>query len=122
MSAPCGQAFIHLRNCVDNAIDHGVGARHERPVHETYARVIKHPHAGQVGLKSLVDVWADTTTPHGRLMLTVLGGLAEFEREFDPGSYRRGPRESAGARRALRQTAEAQRPSTAGSPCSACRG
>jgi DNA invertase Pin-like site-specific DNA recombinase len=23
-----------------------------------------------------------TTTPHGRLMLTVLGGLAEFEREL----------------------------------------
>ena len=30
--------------------------------------------------KSLGDPWADTTTPHGRLMLTVLGGLAEFER------------------------------------------
>jgi DNA invertase Pin-like site-specific DNA recombinase len=27
-------------------------------------------------------IWADTTTPHGRLMLTVLGGLAEFEREL----------------------------------------
>jgi DNA invertase Pin-like site-specific DNA recombinase len=24
----------------------------------------------------------DTTTPHGRLMLTVLGGWAEFERVF----------------------------------------
>lgn len=34
------------------------------------------------GFKSLGDVWADTTTPHGRLMLTVLGGLAEFEREL----------------------------------------
>jgi DNA invertase Pin-like site-specific DNA recombinase len=32
--------------------------------------------------RSLADVWADTTTPHGRLMLTVLGGLAEFEREL----------------------------------------
>src|SRR6516225_6437089 len=32
--------------------------------------------------KSLVDQWADTTTPHGRLMLTVLGGLAEFERHL----------------------------------------
>ena len=28
------------------------------------------------------DAWADTTTAHGRLMLTVLGGLAEFEREL----------------------------------------
>jgi DNA invertase Pin-like site-specific DNA recombinase len=35
-----------------------------------------------VGFKSLKDTWADTTTPHGRLMLTVLGGLAEFEREL----------------------------------------
>jgi DNA invertase Pin-like site-specific DNA recombinase len=34
------------------------------------------------GFKSLKDVWADTTTAHGRLMLTVLGGLAEFEREL----------------------------------------
>ena len=34
------------------------------------------------GFRSLKDAWADTTTPHGRLMLTVLGGLAEFEREL----------------------------------------
>ena len=32
--------------------------------------------------KSLSDSWADTTTPHGRLMVTVLGGLAEFERHL----------------------------------------
>jgi len=35
-----------------------------------------------VVFRSLSDTWADTTTPHGRLMLTVLGGLAEFEREL----------------------------------------
>jgi DNA invertase Pin-like site-specific DNA recombinase len=34
------------------------------------------------GFKSLKDSWADTTSAHGRLMLTVLGGLAEFEREL----------------------------------------
>src|SRR2546429_2157446 len=34
------------------------------------------------GFKSLKDSWADTTTPHGRLMLAVLGGLAEFERDL----------------------------------------
>ena len=34
------------------------------------------------GFRSLGDTWADTTTAHGRLMLTVLGGLAEFEREL----------------------------------------
>src|SRR5215469_16774750 len=32
--------------------------------------------------KSLGDPWADTTTAHGKLMLTVLGGLAEFERHL----------------------------------------
>ncbi|MGC2834464.1 MAG: recombinase family protein, partial [Methylocella sp.] len=31
------------------------------------------------GFRSLHDTWADTTTAHGRLMLTVLGGLAERE-------------------------------------------
>jgi DNA invertase Pin-like site-specific DNA recombinase len=34
------------------------------------------------GFRSLHDTWADTTTTHGRLMLTVLGGHAEFEREL----------------------------------------
>lgn len=33
-------------------------------------------------LKSLAEAWADTTTPAGRLMLTILGGLAEFERSL----------------------------------------
>jgi DNA invertase Pin-like site-specific DNA recombinase len=43
------------------------------------------------GFRSLADAWADTTTPHGKLMLTVLGGLAEFERS---------PRTQAGIQRA----------------------
>lgn len=34
------------------------------------------------GFRSLGDAWADTTTPHGALMLTILGGLAEFERSL----------------------------------------
>jgi DNA invertase Pin-like site-specific DNA recombinase len=39
---------------------------------------------GEAGasFRSMGDPWADTTTPHGRLMLTVLGGLAEFERHL----------------------------------------
>jgi hypothetical protein len=38
--------------------------------------------AKKAGFKSLGDTWADTTTSHGRLMLTVLGGLVEFERDL----------------------------------------
>ncbi|MFT3941576.1 recombinase family protein [Rhodopseudomonas sp.] len=34
------------------------------------------------GFRSLADAWADTTTAHGRLLLTILAGLAEFEREL----------------------------------------
>ena len=32
------------------------------------------------GFRSLADTWADTTKPHGRLMLTMLGGLADLMR------------------------------------------
>lgn len=34
------------------------------------------------GFRSLADSWADTTTAHGKLMITILGGLAEFERSL----------------------------------------
>ncbi|WP_332713237.1 recombinase family protein [Pelagibacterium mangrovi] len=32
--------------------------------------------------RSLTEGWADTTTPHGRLTVTIVGGVAEFEREL----------------------------------------
>jgi DNA invertase Pin-like site-specific DNA recombinase len=54
----------------------------------------------QAGFRSLQDAWADTTTPHGRLMLTVLGGLAEFERELIRARTREG-RQRARARGVL---------------------
>jgi DNA invertase Pin-like site-specific DNA recombinase len=44
----------------------------------TLAAITEH----KAGFRSLADAWADTTTAHGRLMLTVLGGLAKFEREL----------------------------------------
>lgn len=34
-----------------------------------------------VGLKSLTEDWLDTSTPQGKLLLTIFGGLAEFERD-----------------------------------------
>ena len=34
------------------------------------------------GLKSLSEPWADTTSPAGRMVLTVFAGIAEFEREL----------------------------------------
>jgi DNA invertase Pin-like site-specific DNA recombinase len=36
----------------------------------------------KAGFRSLADTWADTTSAHRRLMLAILGGLAEFEREL----------------------------------------
>ena len=53
-------------------------ARSTRDLLNTLAAVT----AKKSGFKSLGDTWADTTTSHGRLMLTVLGGLAEFERDL----------------------------------------
>ena len=53
-------------------------ARSTRDLLNTLAEIGK---AGAT-FRSLGDPWADTTTPHGRLMLTVLGGLAEFERHL----------------------------------------
>lgn len=48
--------------------------------------VLAHVEERGATFRSLGDAWADTTadttTAHGRLMLTVLGGLAEFEREL----------------------------------------
>lgn len=53
-------------------------ARSTRDLLNTLAAITER----KAGFRSLGDAWADTTTPHGRLMLTVLGGLAEFEREL----------------------------------------
>jgi DNA invertase Pin-like site-specific DNA recombinase len=34
------------------------------------------------GVKSLADPWCDTTVPHGELRVTMLAGLATFERHL----------------------------------------
>ena len=33
-------------------------------------------------MRSLAEPWADTTTPAGRMVLTVFAGIAEFERSL----------------------------------------
>jgi DNA invertase Pin-like site-specific DNA recombinase len=53
-------------------------ARSTRDLLNTLAAIT----AKKAGFKSLGDTWTDTTISHGRLMLTVLGGLAEFERDL----------------------------------------
>src|SRR6202030_1596599 len=50
-------------------------ARSTRDLLNTLAAIT----AKKAGFRSLGDTWADTATSHGRLMLTVLRGLAEFE-------------------------------------------
>src|SRR4029434_1676457 len=35
-----------------------------------------------VGCRSLGEAWCDTTTDVGRLMMTIMGGIAEFERSL----------------------------------------
>ena len=100
-------AQLHAAGCAKVYSEKVSGAKTDRP---ELAKVIKRLDAGDVlvvtrldrlarstrdllnildaiakagaGFKSLGDAWADTTTAHGRLMLTVLGGLAEFEREL----------------------------------------
>jgi DNA invertase Pin-like site-specific DNA recombinase len=32
----------------------------------------------------LADSWCDTTTAHGKLLITILGGMAEYERSLIP--------------------------------------
>jgi DNA invertase Pin-like site-specific DNA recombinase len=59
----------------------------------------------QIAFRSLADAWCDTTTAHGRLLLTVLAGIAEFERELIRA------RTSEGRRRAMARGVRFGRPS-----------
>jgi len=100
-------AELHAAGCVKVYAEKISGARSNRP---ELAKVLKRLDTGDVlivtrldrlarstrdllnilddiakcgaGFKSLHDAWADTTSPHGRLMVTILAGLAEFEREL----------------------------------------
>jgi DNA invertase Pin-like site-specific DNA recombinase len=63
----------------------------------------------KAGFRSLGDAWADTTRAQGRLMLTVLGELAEFERDLIPRAHRRRPGAGRGARAENGPTAQTNR-------------
>lgn len=59
--------------------------------------IVDHLKMNGAGLRSLAEPWADTTTPAGRMVMTVFAGLAEFERSLIIDRTRRG-REVAQAR------------------------
>jgi DNA invertase Pin-like site-specific DNA recombinase len=48
--------------------------------------------------RSLAEPWADTATSTGRLMIAILGGFADVERDFYPHTHRQSG--AAGRRRA----------------------
>jgi DNA invertase Pin-like site-specific DNA recombinase len=100
-------AVLHAAGCVKVYAEKVSGARANRP---ELAKVLKRLDVGDVlvvtrldrlarstrdllnilddiakrgaGFTSLHDAWANTTSAHGRLMVTILAGLAEFEREL----------------------------------------
>ena len=45
-------------------------------------RIVQAVRRAGASFKSLHETWADSTSVHGRLLLTILAGLAEFEREL----------------------------------------
>ncbi|EHS51047.1 Resolvase domain-containing protein, partial [Rhizobium sp. PDO1-076] len=45
-------------------------------------RIVEQITAKQAGLQSLDEPWADTTPPSGKMVMTIFGGIAEFERSL----------------------------------------
>jgi hypothetical protein len=82
----CDKAEYQLRRMLSNLAPGDVVtvtrvyrlARSTRDLLNTLAAITEK----NAGFRSLGDAWADTTTADGRLMLTLLGGLAEFERDL----------------------------------------
>jgi len=47
-----------------------------------FLRIVQAVRRAGASFKSLHETWADSTSMHGRMFLTILAGLAEFEREL----------------------------------------
>ena len=101
------RAELHAAGCVKLFSEKFTGTRRDRP---ELARMLDHLRLGDVvtvtrldrlarstrdlldiaeriqeagaGLRSLAEPWADTTTPAGRMVLTVFAGIADFERSL----------------------------------------
>lgn len=101
------RAELHDAGCTKIFAEKITGARRDRPELD---RLLDHLRAGDVvtvtrldrlarstrdlldiaeriqaagaGLRSLAEPWADTTSPAGRMVLTVFAGIAEFERSL----------------------------------------
>ena len=65
------------------------------------------------GFRSLADAWADSTTPHGKLMLTVLGVAGRVRAQPDHVADASGHSASQRARRGVWAAYEAQREAAA---------
>ena len=78
-------------------------ARSTRDLLNTLAAIAER----KAGFRSLTDTWADTTTSHGRLMLTVLSRSRRVRARFDPRAHRRRPGAGRGAGRQNGASAEA---------------
>ncbi|MBD1528458.1 recombinase family protein [Xanthomonas citri pv. citri] len=101
------RAELHAAGCTRIFAEKITGTRRDRP---ELVRLLDHLRAGDVvtvtrldrlarstrdlldiaerireagaGLRSLAEPWADTTTPAGRMVMTVFAGIAEFERSL----------------------------------------
>jgi DNA invertase Pin-like site-specific DNA recombinase len=63
-------------------------------------RIVKRIVDAKAQFRSLAEPWADTGTSTGRLMLAVLGGLADVERDL----FARAPPRAAAGRRSAAST------------------
>ena len=69
-------------------------------------RIAETIEAKHAGLQSIAEPWADTTTPAGRMVLTVFAGIAEFERSLIATRTEEGRRAAPGTWRPLRAPAQ----------------